>query len=148
MSAIGNAGWSPRSALGLRISERARALIGQLVFALITILFISLVIFMAVNLDQSATSVAEQAMQLASAGTAISALGLEATPAGATWRDVLVFRDYGTTELPTPLVRCADHRDPHSNGTARVTSPRRGTAPSDSRRVRSRALTNHGQCRD
>jgi hypothetical protein len=53
----------------------------------------------------------------------------EATPAGATWRDGLVFRDYRTTELRTSLIRCVDHRReairPRATRDNGVNAPRR-----------------------
>jgi hypothetical protein len=60
--------------------------------------------------------------------TTLTERRFEATPAGATWRDVLVFRDYGTTELHTSLVRCVDHRD-RAQTARSVARPRSGTAP-------------------
>jgi len=54
-------------------NARARALVGQLAFAVVTIVFISLVIFLAVNLDQSPTDVALQAIGRGASRSALSA---------------------------------------------------------------------------
>ncbi len=54
-------------------NDRARALLGQLAFAVVTIVFISLVIFLAVNLNQSPADVARQALGRGASGPALAA---------------------------------------------------------------------------
>lgn len=77
MSVVGSTGRRPggwvSTSLRVRAKDRTRALLGQLAFAVATIVFISLVIFLAVNLNQSPTDVALQALGRGASPAALAA---------------------------------------------------------------------------